>query len=184
MNYPLKKEATFEYIEQGTGQALVLLHGLFGSLSNYNALIDFFSPKYKVLVPVLPIFDLPTKEISVSRLAQHVIDFINYKGLKDVHLLGNSLGGHVGLVTTLDAPELVATLTLTGSSGLFEQGLGQSFPRRQSYEYIKTTTTATFHNPAIATKELVDEVFALVNDREKALKLVVTAKSATSQAPM
>ena len=178
MNYPLITEDKFTYIQEGVGEPLVLLHGLFGSLSNYNALIEAFSNDYQVLVPVLPIFELPTREITVVRLAEHVQEFMAYKGLSKVHLLGNSLGGHVGLVATLAVPELVKTLTLTGSSGLSEQGLGRSFPRRQSYEYVKEVTAATFYDPQMATKALVDDIFALVNDKEKVLKIVVSAKSA------
>lgn len=178
MNYELKEEGKFKYIEEGSGQTLILLHGLFGSLSNFNPLIKSLKTQYNVLVPILPILELKTKEISISKLAAHVIEFIEFKTSEKVHLIGNSLGGHVGLVTTLMASEKIQGLTLTGSSGLFEKGLGGTFPRRKNYEYIRKTTAATFYNPEIASKELVDNIFALVNDRRKALKFVVAAKSA------
>ena len=75
-------------------------------------------------------------------------------------------------------PEHIASVTLTGSSGLFESAFGTAFPKRGDYDYIKNKTAETFYNPEVATKELVDEVFNVVNDRMKALRVVMTAKSA------
>ncbi len=178
MAYELHQKDNFSYLDEGKGQPLVLLHGLFGSLSNFDDLIAAFSSQYRVLVPVLPLFELPVREVSVTNLAKHVEAFLINEGLEQAHVLGNSLGGHVGLVLTLNAPALVKTLTLTGSSGLFEQGLGKTFPRRQSYEYMQENTANIFYDKSLATKELVDDVFAMVNDREKAFALVMAAKSA------
>jgi pimeloyl-ACP methyl ester carboxylesterase len=98
--------------------------------------------------------------------------------LREVHLLGNSLGGHVALVHTLKNPERVKSLILTGSSGLFENGMGDSYPRRGDYEYIKNKTALTFYDPAVATKELVDEVYSITNNRLKVIKIIALAKSA------
>jgi pimeloyl-ACP methyl ester carboxylesterase len=61
---------------------------------------------------------------------------------------------------------------------LYESAFGTAFPKRGDYEYIKTKTAATFYDPATASKELVDEVFSIVNDRGKAIRVVATAKSA------
>jgi len=109
---------------------------------------------------------------------EYVLDFIDHKGYKDVNYVGNSLGGHVGLICTLQRQDLVKSLTLTGSSGLFEKAFGDTFPKRGSYDFIKEKTEATFYDPKVATKELVDEVFEIVNNREKALRVLSMAKSA------
>jgi pimeloyl-ACP methyl ester carboxylesterase len=98
--------------------------------------------------------------------------------LKDIHLLGNSLGGHVALVHLLKHPERIKTLTLTGSSGLFENGMGDTYPKRGDYAYIQKKTEQTFFDPATASKELVDEVYDIVNQRAKAIKIIALAKSA------
>ncbi len=179
MNTEIIEEGKFQYIEsKGGDENLVLLHGLFGALSNFEGIIEHFSDKYNVVVPLLPILELPLKEVSVSALVDHVHDFIEFKGYDKVHVLGNSLGGHIGLLYVLAHPEKVSSVILTGSSGLFESAFGSSFPKRGNYEFIKNKVEATFHNPEIATKELVDEVFDIVNDRNKAIRVVVTAKSA------
>ncbi|MEY4459807.1 MAG: hypothetical protein RIT38_1037 [Bacteroidota bacterium] len=178
MEYEIQKEGKFEYVEVGSGEPLMLLHGLFGALSNFSDLIEKFRHTHKVIVPLLPLFDLDLLHTSVKGLAKHVQQFIDHKGYDHIHLLGNSLGGHVGLVYILQHPEKVKTLTLTGSSGLFENAMGDSYPKRGDYEYIKAKTAATFYDPAVATKELVDEVFEITNSRIKVIKIIALAKSA------
>lgn len=178
MAIEIKQEQHFKYVEEGSGEVLVLLHGLFGALSNFEELIGHFSDQYKVVVPILPLYDLPVKETTVEGLATYVLDFIAHKGYEKVHYLGNSLGGHVGLVCTLEKPELVKSMVLTGSSGLFEKAFGDTFPRRGDYEFIKTKTQHTFYDPEMASKELVDEVFEIVNNRDKCLRVLYMAKSA------
>jgi 2-hydroxy-6-oxonona-2,4-dienedioate hydrolase len=178
MEYEIQKEGKFEYVEVGTGEPLMLLHGLFGALSNFSDLIEKFRHTHKVVVPLLPLFDLDLLHTSVKGLAKYVQQFIDHKGYDQIHLLGNSLGGHVGLVYILSHPEKIKTLTLTGSSGLFENAMGDSYPKRGDYEYIKAKTAATFYDPAVATKELVDEVFEITNNRIKVIKIIALAKSA------
>lgn len=178
MEYEIKQLDKFKFIEEGTGEPLVLLHGLFGALSNFKPLIEYFRNHYKVVVPMLPLLEMDILHTSVGGLAKFVHKFIEARDYQGVHLLGNSLGGHVGLVHVLKHPERIKSLILTGSSGLFENGMGDSYPRRGDYEFIKKKTELTFYNPNIASKELVDEVYSIVNNRLKAIKIIALAKSA------
>lgn len=178
MQYEIKHLGKFKFVEEGEGEPLVLLHGLFGALSNFQELVDHFKQTHKVFIPMLPLFDLSLLDTSVNGLAKHVQKFIDARELTNVHLLGNSLGGHVGLVYTLREQHKVKTITLTGSSGLFENGMGETYPKRGDYEFIKKKTELTFYDPKIANKELVDEVYDIVNNRLKALKVIALAKSA------
>lgn len=178
MQYTIKEQGKFKYLEEGEGEPLVLLHGLFGALSNFKDLIEHFRHQYKVVVPMLPLFELDILHTTVGGLAKHVHKFLELRDYKGVHLLGNSLGGHVGLVHTLKHPERIKSLTLTGSSGLFENGMGDTYPRRGDYEYIKKKTEVTFYDPKTATKELVDEVFEITRNRLKVIKIIALAKSA------
>ncbi|MEZ5040810.1 MAG: alpha/beta hydrolase [Saprospiraceae bacterium] len=179
MNYDIIVEGRFKYVESVGGEEhLVLLHGLFGALSNFEGIINHFSGKYNVIVPILPIFDLPIRKVSVGGLVDYVADFVNHKGFDKVHVLGNSLGGHIALLYALAHPAKVASITLTGSSGLFESAMGTSFPKRGDYEFIRKKTESTFFDPKVASKALVDEVFDIINDRNKAIRVVATAKSA------
>ena len=178
MPYEVKNKDKFKFVEEGEGEPLVLLHGLFGALSNFETLIEYFRAHNKVIVPILPLFELDILHSTVGGLAKFVHKFLEAKDLKNVHLLGNSLGGHVALVHVLKHPERVKSLILTGSSGLFENGMGDSYPKRGDYEYIKTKTELTFYDPKTATKELVDEVYGIINNRIKAIKIISLAKSA------
>jgi pimeloyl-ACP methyl ester carboxylesterase len=178
MEYTIKEEGKFKYIEEGEGEPLVLLHGLFGALSNFRDLIEHFRTQYKVIVPMLPLFELDILHTTVGGLAKHVQKFLEFKDLKNVHLLGNSLGGHVGLVHVLKNGDRIRSLILTGSSGLFENGMGDSYPKRGDYEYIKKKTEVTFYDPNVATEELVNEVFEITRNRIKVIKIIALAKSA------
>lgn len=178
MNYTIKEQDKFKFLEEGEGEPLVLLHGLFGALSNFADLVEHFRTTHKVIVPLLPLFDLDIFHTSVGGLQKHVHKFIEMRGYENIHLLGNSLGGHVGLVHVLKHPEKIKTLTLTGSSGLFENGMGDTYPKRGDKEYIRNKTKLTFYDPKMATDELVDEVFEITNNRLKVIKIIALAKSA------
>jgi pimeloyl-ACP methyl ester carboxylesterase len=178
MNYQLKKEGKFQYIEEGEGPVLLLLHGLFGALSNWATVLDYFSSDYRVVIPLMPIYQMPLTSTNIDGLSDFIHEFMQFKKYPPVTLLGNSLGGHVGLVYVLDHPENVHSIVLTGSSGLYENAMGGSFPKRQNYEFIKKKTEETFYDPNTASKELVDEVYELVNSRNKGLRIVMMAKSA------
>ena len=178
MNYTIKQVDKFKYIEEGEGEPLILLHGLFGALSNFGDLINYFKNHNKVVVPILPLLDMDLLHTSVGGLQKFVHKFIEFHDFQNVHLLGNSLGGHVAILHVLKQPERIKSLILTGSSGLFENGMGDTYPKRGDYDYIKKKTELTFYDPKIATKELVDEVYEIVNNRLKAIKIIALAKSA------
>ncbi|MDB5282895.1 MAG: Alpha/beta hydrolase [Bacteroidota bacterium] len=178
MIFPVKHEQRFKYCEEGEGDPIVLLHGLFGALSNFTKLIQHFSPKYSVAIPLLPLYELETEQTTVTGMVDYIDEFIEHKGYNKVHLIGNSLGGHIAQLYMLRKPEKVKTMTLTGSSGLFENSLGDTYPRKGDYEYVKKKTEGTFYDPKFATKELADEVFEIVNNRAKAIRIVLMAKSA------
>ncbi len=178
MKYEIRQDDKFNFIEEGEGEPLVLLHGLFGALSNFRELIEYFRKHYKVVVPMLPLFELDLLHTTVGGLEKFVHKFIEHRNYRNLHLLGNSLGGHVALIHVLRHPERIKSIILTGSSGLFENGMGDTYPKRGDYEYIKKKTALTFYDPAMATKELVDEVYEIVNNRLKAIKIISLAKSA------
>ncbi len=58
MDYQIKQVDKFSFIEEGEGEPLILLHGLFGALSNFTDLIEYFRHHNKVVVSILPLFDL------------------------------------------------------------------------------------------------------------------------------
>lgn len=179
MSNKLITDGKYSYVEAGEGQPIIVLHGLMGALSNFDGVLNYFSEKgYKVIIPELPIYKLPLLKTNVKNLSKFLKDFMAFKKIDKAILLGNSLGGHIGLYFTKLNQDNVVALVLAGSSGLYEKSMGDTFPKRGNYEYIKAKTEEVFYDPAIATKEVVDEIFASVNDRVRVIKTLAIAKSA------
>ena len=125
MNKTVIKEDKYRYIESGEGQAIIILHGLMGGLSNFKTVYDFFPLKgFKVIIPELPIYSMSISDTTLKSLSEFLYEFIAFKGLKNVILLGNSMGGHIGLLFAKKHPELLDGLIITGSSGLYENNMG------------------------------------------------------------
>ncbi|NMM49798.1 alpha/beta fold hydrolase [Marinigracilibium pacificum] len=174
----IKKIKDYSYIDEGKGPTLLLLHGLFGALSNWESVVNHFSDRYRLLIPLLPIYDMPLKKAGLEGLTAYVEGFLEEMGVNDMSVMGNSLGGHIALIFTLKHPDKVNRLILTGSSGLFENSMGGSFPKRGNYEYIKERVEYTFYDPNVITKEYIDEVFETTNSIPKCMRIVAIAKSA------
>ena len=179
MKHLLRKEHNYSYIEIGEGKPIIVLHGLMGGLSNFDAVTHFFGSKgYKVIIPELPIYTMSLIKTNVKSFAKYLHEFIEFKGFNEVILLGNSLGGHIGLYHTKLYPKKIKALVITGSSGLYESAMGGGYTKRSDYEVLKKKAQDVFYDPAIATKEIVDEVYETVNDRNKLIKTLAIAKSA------
>lgn len=174
----MKEENGFRYIEEGEGKVLLLLHGLFGALSNWEAVLNRFSKNFKVVIPMLPIYELPVREAGLPKLVEFIEEFIDFRGLDGFDVMGNSLGGHLALLYVLKHPEKVDRMILTGSSGLFENAMGGSYPKRGNYEYIKERVQYTFYDPNTATEEYIQEIFETTNDVPKCMRIIGMAKSA------
>lgn len=157
---------------------MLLLHGLFGALSNWDGVIKRFTSNYNVIIPLLPMYTTPIKQAGLDSLVSFLEAFVDHMKLDKFILMGNSLGGHIALIYTLEHQKKVDKLVLTGSSGLFENAMGGSFPKRGSYEYVKERVEYTFYDPATATDELISEVFETTKSIPKCLRIVAIAKSA------
>jgi Predicted hydrolases or acyltransferases (alpha/beta hydrolase superfamily) len=179
MTNQLKKEGKFSYVELGEGTPIIVLHGLMGGLSNFDGGTSFFPPRKKeILIPEGRSYKMSLLKTNVKNFAKYVSEFIDHKGFKESILLGNSLGGHIGLLCTKLYPEKIKALVITGSSGLYESAMGESYPKRGDYDYIQKKAENVFYDPKVATKEIVDEVYAAVNDRNKLIRTLAIAKSA------
>jgi pimeloyl-ACP methyl ester carboxylesterase len=178
MSIVVKEENGFKFVDEGKGPVLLLLHGLFGALSNWEGVVNRFCKNFRVVIPMLPIYEMPIKEAGLEGLRKFVEDFVAFKNLENLIIMGNSLGGHIGLLYTLKNSGKVKKLILTGSSGLFEDSMGGSYPKRGNYEYIRERVAYTFYDPNVATKDLVDEVFETTKSIPKCMRIVAIAKSA------
>lgn len=96
---------------------------------------------------MLPIYSTPLIRTGVKTFAKYLNDFLKFKEFENVILLGNSLGGHIGLYHTKMYPDRMKALVITGSSGLYENAMGESYPKRGNYEYIKKKAEDVFTIP-------------------------------------
>ena len=184
-NFPVRQLDSFEYVDEGPTSDLppvVLLHGMLGDLTNWNDTLRVLSDNdYRVVAPVLPVYEMSLKEASVPGLVSYVRAFLSQLSIDQAILVGNSLGGHVALLYALKYPDAVAALVLAGASGIYEINVGTSTPRRQDKEFIRERTELTFYDPVHATDELVDEMYDMVNDRSRVLRLIRIARSAEKE---
>lgn len=172
-------DGKFEYLTEGSGTPLIFLHGLMGNLSNFQHQVDYFSVRgYEVVIPLLPLYTMPLATTSVSSLTKFVKKFVDHKGYTKVIMVGNSLGGHIALLFQKLFPNYLSSIVLSGSSGLYEAAMGNSYPRRGDRDYIAERVRDVFAVKEVATEELIDQVFDTVNDRMKAIKTLAISKSA------
>lgn len=174
----IKEKGEFKYIDEGEGEVLLLLHGLFGVLSNWGGVIEKFSSNRRIVVPILPIYEMPIREAGLEGLTTYVEEFVALMNIKDLVVMGNSLGGHIGLMYTLNNASKVKNLILTGSSGLFENSMGGSYPKRGDYNYLKERVAYTFYDPNTVGDDYVTEIFETLKSIPKSLRIVAIAKSA------
>ncbi|MDZ7717123.1 MAG: alpha/beta hydrolase [Balneolaceae bacterium] len=177
--FDVKQSEGYQFIEitsdNPSAPNLVFLHGMFGGLSNFDALMDRLED-VNIFVPDIPLYEMKRSDLSISYLAEWVRDFINAQGIQNPILLGNSLGGHIALQYALSYPDDVAGLILTGSSGLLENDFGNTSPRRKDPEYIRKQANLTFYED-LADDTLVEEIMEVTESPIKLLKLLTIARS-------
>ena len=183
--YSIHTRHDYQYVDEGPKTDLppvVLLHGMLGDVDNWISTIDALAENgYRVIVPLLPVYDLPLNKTSVPGLVSYVHGFLEAMEVGRCVLIGNSLGGHIALLYALQYPATLEALILTGSSGIYEMEMGSSTMRRRDRDFIRERAALTFYDPIHVTDTLVDEMFEVVNDRSRALRLIKMARSAQSE---
>ncbi len=176
----LKEEAepVFKTVEMGTqGPEMVLLHGLFGALSNWDAVQPLMARYSKPIALSFPLLTAHRSEVKVKSLALYTDYFLRTRKIHPTTLCGNSLGGHVALRLYLAAPELVDCLILTATSGLYEHSV-DSLPVRPGREFVLEHMAKVFKNEKFITEEAVEEIVKILNERPHVLNLIHAARSA------
>ena len=143
----------FDYIQVGEGEVdVIFLHGLFGAVSNWDALIPLCSKFCRVTALNFPLLTAKRKEVGVKELALYTEMFIRENFDKPVVLCGNSLGGHVSLRIALASPELVSSLVLSGSSGLYEHMVDR-LPVRPDAIFVREHMGRVFYDDKYVTAD-------------------------------
>lgn len=177
--YDVKQGGGYKYIdlveESDRGNTLVLLHGMFGGLSNFDPMVSRLHG-YSVFIPEIPVYRFDRKDLTIPRLAEWLNEQLEAHGISNPVLLGNSMGGHIALQYGLNYPDKPKALVLTGSSGLFENDLGSSCPRRYDRNYVKERAALTFYDDLVDEK-IIDEILEILQSPAKLSRLLTIARS-------
>jgi len=119
--------------------------------------VDALKNNYRVIVPRLPIFDLPIQHTNIKYLVRVLNDFIEWHQLRDVTLVGHAIGGQVALMYAYTHPANVNRIVLSGSSGLFENSkFDEVTPSEISdYDFIQDKVREAFYEPEITPSHFV-----------------------------
>jgi pimeloyl-ACP methyl ester carboxylesterase len=110
------------YLEGGSGEPLVLLHGLGGQKEHFAHVASELREHYHVFIPDLPGFGNasrdPQADYHIDAQAARVMAFADALGLQRLHLGGNSMGGFIAAQCAALHPDRIASLWLIGAAGV------------------------------------------------------------------
>jgi pimeloyl-ACP methyl ester carboxylesterase len=109
------------YVDEGSGEAILLLHGILGSSQTWRAVIGPLARNYRVVAPDLLGHGNSTKprcDYSLGALSVLVRDILDQLGIARATIVGHSLGGGIAMQFVYQHPEYVQRLVLIGSGGL------------------------------------------------------------------
>lgn len=113
------------YIEQGQGQSLILLHGNGEDTTYFEHQIPYFSKNYHVIaIDTRGHGQSPRgeKPFTIKQFAEDLHDFMDEKGIEKAVILGFSDGGNIALTFALKYPERVEKMIVDGAN-LFPSGV-------------------------------------------------------------
>lgn len=165
------------YHEAGDGPPLLLLHGSGPGVTgwrNYRGNLGFFAEHFRCLVLEFPGFGVSDDfgGHPVLDAQRAVAEFTDALGLDRVDIIGNSMGGGVGISFAINNPERVGKLVTIGGIGtnIFSPGpsegirLLQEFTENPTRERLIEWLHAMVYDPALVTEELIEERWALASD--------------------
>lgn len=148
------------WLEMGKGETpIIYLHGLMGGVFNCAHVFSRLSRQYRMIMPFLPMYDLPKDQTNCPCLAAYLDTFMDELLLPKAVIIGHSTGGDVASHFAASHPERVIKLVLTGSAGLSNTPLNTGFIQRKNPEYIFEGMQAIYADPSVADAQASKEVF-------------------------
>jgi pimeloyl-ACP methyl ester carboxylesterase len=121
------RDTKIYYEEYGEGTPLLLLHGGFGDISDFSAIIPEFSKNFSVIIPDAPGHgrsEFPDKPLSYQIMAEYYSEMIDQLNLEKVDVLGWSDGGNSGLLLAHNRPDIVKRLLVSGANYKSKEYIG------------------------------------------------------------
>jgi 2-hydroxy-6-oxonona-2,4-dienedioate hydrolase len=73
----MHEDPEFRWLERGTGEPVVLLHGLMGQMHHWDGVLEALGDGYRAIAPTLPVFHPELREATVGALGRHVLRFLD-----------------------------------------------------------------------------------------------------------
>jgi len=164
------------YAETGNGPPIVLLHGLWGGLNEWEPIIDPLAENHRVIVMDFIGFhnsDKPDVHYHNALLAQFLAGFIEALELRDVILMGHAMGANTATYTAYHHPERIAGLILVDGAGYRNPDRDLSQPLSEGMIRFRRVATGSslattrgllerrVYNPNDVTDEWVENAFRM-----------------------
>lgn len=188
------------YHEQGEGEAVIFLHGAGGGASGYSNFKgnypEFAKAGYRAIVPDLIGYGLSSKpdlpQYDLDLFIAGIKGLVDGLGLKNVTLLGNSLGGAVALGYALAHPDDVARLILMAPGGVEDldtylamPGIANMFAIYKSgktgTEAMRAVMTMQLFDPSLLTDEIINERAPIAATQTQAARSILKVPNMTEQ---
>ncbi len=174
----LERQPEFRWLERGTGEPVLLLHGLMGQMRHWEPVLEALADEYRSMALTLPIFHPALPGASIDELVRYVARFLDALEIPRAVVGGNSLGGHVALRLALEHADRVSGVVLTGSSGLFERSFTTGVPHRPDRAYVRRKMEEVFFDPRLVTDGWVEDVHRVLTTPASALRVLRLARDA------
>lgn len=160
------------YLRAGSGEPVILLHGLGASSYSWRYAIPALSDRFDVIAPDFPGFGRSDKpwDFDYSIAGQHrwVMSFMDALGVGKARFVGNSMGGVISLWSALEKPERVESLVLLGTPAYPENRpkilwplswplIGSVYERALGETTLRWIAYGTFVDKSKVTEEMIDE---------------------------
>jgi pimeloyl-ACP methyl ester carboxylesterase len=128
------------YVDSGSGEFVLLMHGLGGSIESWENNVDELAKSMRVIAIDLPGFglsDKPKMNYTIKFYREFVVRFLKQLQLGQASIVGSSLGGHVAAEVAINHPSLVKKLVLISPAG----ALPRSFKGSPAlWKYVKVVS--------------------------------------------
>jgi 2-hydroxy-6-oxonona-2,4-dienedioate hydrolase len=168
---------TQTYVNTGEGQVVILLHGIFGNVHIWRHVVEALKDDFRVIVPRIPISDLPLEDANVKYIAQVLHRFIEHHQLENVTLVGHAVGGQLALMYTHLYPANVRKLVLVSSAGLMERSplLKPDVPI--DFQSLQEEIEEAFYLKEYVDEKLVEEIYEVTQDESRKAAIGEIARS-------
>ncbi len=173
----VKEKDGFRYVDEGRGEVLMLLHGLFGALSNWEGVVARFSKNFRVVIPMLPIYEMPIKDAGLEGLRMFVEEFVKTMRIEKSHYYGQfSWRTRRPALYTEQSREGIKTC-IDRKFRPFRERYGRFVSATWQLRLRQRTRRIHLYDPKVASKELVDEVFETTKSIRSGMRIVLHHKS-------